>query len=104
MTSTFKGVNPMTEPAHDGPALPDSPAELIALGEAVAAKLNEVSFASLAGDDLLAAAEADERTRSRREAATTSLMIEINDQYAFHTRGFQNIQKYMTTGLRVGPP
>ncbi|GAA4662974.1 HNH endonuclease signature motif containing protein [Gordonia humi] len=104
MTSTYKGVNPMTEPAHDGPALPDSPAALLALAEAAFAKLNDTKFAALTGEDLLAAAETNERIRNRHEAATTSLMIEINDQYAFHTRGFQNVQKYMTTGLRVGAP
>jgi len=100
----FQEVNPMSELVYDGPALPDSPAALLALMEAAVAKLNDTKFAALAGDDLLAAAETNERIRSRQEAATTSLMIEVNDQYAFHARGFQNVQKYMTTGLRLGAP
>ena len=94
----------MTEPTDSGPALPDSPAELVKHIDAAVAKLAGTSFASLSGEDLLAVAEVNEQTRARTEAATTSLMIEINKQFAFHAAGFQTVQKYMTTGLRLGAP
>lgn len=46
-----------------GEGLPDSPAALFALADAVAAKLTEVSFSSLSGEALLVAAETNEQTR-----------------------------------------
>ena len=92
----------MNGSSSDGVALPESPADLIALADAAVAKLNEVSFAALSGADLLAAAETNERMRARTEAATTSLMIELSDQFAFQAQGYMTVQKYLTNGLRLG--
>ncbi|MGO3328424.1 DUF222 domain-containing protein, partial [Gordonia sp. (in: high G+C Gram-positive bacteria)] len=82
--------------------LPESPADLIALADAAVAKLNEVSFAALSGAELLAAAETNERMRARTEAVTTSLMIELSDQFAFQAHGYMTVQKYLMNGLRLG--
>lgn len=92
----------MSASQYDRQALPDSPAALIELMNEAAAKLTEVSFASMSSDEILAAAEINEQMRARVEAATTSLIIEVNDQFAFHGAGFQTVQKYMATGLRFG--
>ena len=92
----------MSGSTHDGQPLPDSPAALIELMNEAAAKLTEVAFASMSSEEILAAAETNEQMRARVEAATTSLMIEVNDQFAFHGAGFQTVQKYMATGLRLG--
>ena len=85
-----------------GEVLPESPAALFALADAVAAKLAEVSFSSLSGEELLVAAETNEQTRSRNEAATTSLIIALSDRFAFQAKGYQTVQKYLCNGLRLG--
>ncbi|MGO3325529.1 DUF222 domain-containing protein [Gordonia sp. (in: high G+C Gram-positive bacteria)] len=94
----------MSGSTYEGPTLPDSPAALIELMNEASAKLTEVSFASMSSDEILSAAEMNEQMRARVEAATTDLMIELSDQFAFHGAGFQTVQKYMATGLRLGVP
>ncbi|WOC12442.1 HNH endonuclease signature motif containing protein [Gordonia sp. MP11Mi] len=91
----------MNESAFDG-VLPESPVALLGLMNAAAAKLNDVSFASASAEDLLTAAETNEQMRARTEAATTGLMIELSDRFAFQAQGYMTVQKYLTNGLRLG--
>ncbi|MCF8609297.1 HNH endonuclease [Gordonia sp. HY285] len=91
----------MSESISDD-VLPESPVALLKLMNAAAAKLNDVSFTSAAAGDLLVAAETNEQMRARVEAATTGLMIELSDRFAFQAQGYMTVQKYLTNGLRLG--
>ncbi|MGB3887575.1 MAG: HNH endonuclease, partial [Gordonia sp. (in: high G+C Gram-positive bacteria)] len=88
--------------ANQAVALPDDPAELAALSEAVIAKLATAAFTASTEGQLLETAEILERANRRFDGATSALLAEISDRSAYRKAGFLSLHAYLAGGLRLG--
>ncbi|MBY4571947.1 HNH endonuclease, partial [Gordonia sihwensis] len=83
-------------------ALPERPAELLALIDAAAVKLAETSLSPETEPELLAHTQTAERIRRRWDGISAALLVEVSDRNAHRTAGYLNPHQYLSQGLRLG--
>ncbi|WP_347957595.1 DUF222 domain-containing protein, partial [Gordonia aichiensis] len=89
----------MTSPFQ---ALPDDPAELAALADAVFGKLAAAPMAAVTEDGLLAVVDTLEAARRRLDGVDAAVLTEVSDRAAFRKAGYLSLHAYLSAGLRLG--
>ncbi|EGD54630.1 DUF222 domain-containing protein, partial [Gordonia neofelifaecis] len=82
--------------------LPDDPAELAALLDAVVARFARLPLAAVSEDALLSVSESLERTHRRFDGLDAALLVEISDRGAYRKAGYLSVHSYLAQGLRLG--
>ncbi|WP_347954566.1 HNH endonuclease signature motif containing protein [Gordonia aichiensis] len=89
----------MTSPFQ---ALPDDPAELAALADAVFGKLAAAPMAAVTEDGLLAVVDTLEAARRRLDGVDAAVLTEVSDRAVFRKAGYLSLHAYLSAGLRLG--